>query len=380
MAALRALKLLDTPPEERFDRITRLAIWMFNVPIAYLALVDFNRQWFKSSCGLEDRETDRSISFCGHTILQDDTLVIPDATQDPRFFDNPLVLNPPNIRFYMGYPLSGFEDQKVGTFCIADTQPRQVSEEDLRMFRDLAAIAERELMNVEIIDLNNQLAAATEEIQQKHVENLRLLLNILPAPIATRLKNGEETIADAFQEVTILIADIVGFTVFAGRLSATELVFLLNQLFSSFDELAQKHGIEKIKTMGDAYMAVGGLPDPRPDHAEAAAALALDMLAAMDRFNIQQGTALRLRIGLNTGPVVAGVIGKHKFLYDLWGDAVNLASRMQSHGLPDQIHLTTATYNRLSDAYSCLARGEIEIKGKGKMKTYLLEKQVLAQL
>jgi len=172
--------------------------------------------------------------------------------------------------------------------------------------------------------------------------------------------------------VTVLFADIVNFTQLAARMSPTELVNLLNQIFSAFDRLAERHGLEKIKTIGDAYMAVGGVPLPRPDHAEAIAEMALDMQTAIAQLNLEQHEVFPIRIGINTGPVVAGVIGIKKFIYDLWGDTVNIASRMESEGLAGCIQVTTSTYQRLKDQYLFIERGEIPVKGRGVMQTYLL--------
>ncbi|MEG4799190.1 adenylate/guanylate cyclase domain-containing protein [Microcoleus sp. ARI1-B5] len=217
--------------------------------------------------------------------------------------------------------------------------------------------------------LNDTLNAL--RVQQEQSE--RLLLNILPEEIANRLKRGDSTIADTFADVTVLFADIVGFTPLSARVSPTELVGLLNDIFSTFDNLAQKHGLEKIKTIGDAYMVVGGLPIPRPDHAEAIAEMALDMQKAIIDFSNTHNQHLSIRIGINTGPVVAGVIGIKKFIYDLWGDTVNTASRMESHGLPGSIQVTAATYQQLREKYVFETRGAIEVKGKGMMTTYLLQ-------
>ena len=200
----------------------------------------------------------------------------------------------------------------------------------------------------------------------------RLLLNILPQPIAERLKQEPITIADSFTEATIMFADIVGFTPLSARLSATEIVNLLNQIFSTFDQLAERHGLEKIKTIGDAYMVVGGLPTPRPDHAESVAEMALDMQQEIAKFSRELDESFSIRIGINTGPVVAGVIGLKKFIYDLWGDAVNTASRMESHGMPNCIQVSQTTYDLLQDKYLFEERGVIEVKGKGEMFTYLL--------
>src|SRR6185312_12340181 len=178
------------------------------------------------------------------------------------------------------------------------------------------------------------------EIAAERARSEALLLNILPYAVAERLKAGEKTIADDFEDVTVLFADLVGYTEMSGRLPATEVVALLNEVFSRFDALMEKHGAEKIKTIGDAYMAVCGLPGTEKAHADSAAALALAMLAALDDVNRKRGLELRLRVGVNTGPVVAGVIGSRKFIYDLWGDAVNVAARMESHGVPGRVHLS----------------------------------------
>ena len=222
---------------------------------------------------------------------------------------------------------------------------------------------------VEDITTRKQAEAALRLEQEK---SDRLLLNILPQPIAERLKQDQSIIADTFAEVTVLFADIVGFTQISSRVSPTQLVSLLNEIFSTFDLLAQKHGLEKIKTIGDAYMVVGGLPIPRSDHAEAIAKMALDMQQAITEFSHAHGQDFSIRIGINSGPVVAGVIGIKKFIYDLWGDTVNTASRMESHGLPGRIQVTSATKQRLQDKFLFESRGTIEVKGKGEMITYFI--------
>jgi adenylate cyclase len=207
--------------------------------------------------------------------------------------------------------------------------------------------------------------------QQEQTENL--LLNILPKPIAERLKQEPSTIADSFEQVSVLFADLVGFTEFSTRRSAKQLVEFLNLIFSEFDQLAEKHGLEKIKTVGDAYMVVAGLPMSRNDHAEAIAEMALDMQQVLANVNVKTGEAFSMRIGINSGSVVAGVIGLKKFSYDLWGDTVNTASRMESLGLPGAIQVTAETYEQLRDRYLFEERGIISVKGKGEMTTYLLK-------
>lgn len=212
-----------------------------------------------------------------------------------------------------------------------------------------------------------------EALRSEQEQSERLLLNILPKPIAQRLKQSESTIADSFEEVTVLFADIVGFTELATYFSATQVVDLLNQIFSAFDEISERYGLEKIKTIGDAYMVVGGLPMPQPNHAEAIAKMALDMQEIVAQFNIENNLSLSIRMGINIGPVVAGVIGIKKFSYDLWGDTVNMASRMESHGVANRIQVTEITYKRLKDRYLFEERGVIQVKGKGRMTTYFLK-------
>ena len=217
-----------------------------------------------------------------------------------------------------------------------------------------------------------EIEMAYQKLEAERARTERLLINILPESIAQRLKLEPHTIADQFPDATVLFADVVGFTQISSRISAAEVVVLLNRLFSMFDEIAEKHGAEKIKTIGDAYMVVAGLPIPKSDHAQAIANLALDMQQAVARFNVEQNQSFSIRIGINTGPVVAGVIGLKRFIYDLWGDTVNVASRMESHGLAGSIQVSEATYECLKEQYLFEKRGVIEVKGKGRMTAYLL--------
>lgn len=207
-------------------------------------------------------------------------------------------------------------------------------------------------------------------IEQAKAENL--LLNILPHSIAEQLKAQTHPIADQFTSASILFADVVDFTPWAERLAPAEVVSTLDRLFSHFDTLAERHGLEKIKTIGDCYMAAAGVPTSRPDHARALALMALDMVDAMRSNDDVSHLGLELRVGINSGPVVAGVIGRKRFLYDLWGDAVNTASRMESHGTTGRIQITRATYELLGDEFECEPRGTITVKGKGEMEAWYL--------
>lgn len=222
-----------------------------------------------------------------------------------------------------------------------------------------------------VTEITARKTMETEAIAQRETSE-RLLLNILPAAIAERLKQGEEIIADGFDEASVLFADLVDFTGLAGRTDPAELVCTLNEIFSQFDELTSQLGLEKIKTIGDAYMVVGGLPQPRPDHPMAIAEMALGMQRVMAQYRSQSGEHFALRIGIHLGAVVAGVIGKHKFIYDLWGNAVNIASRMESQGVAERIQISEAVYLRLKESYLCQPRGAIAIKGRGEMHTYFL--------
>ncbi|HEY5947424.1 MAG TPA: adenylate/guanylate cyclase domain-containing protein [Kofleriaceae bacterium] len=234
-------------------------------------------------------------------------------------------------------------------------------------FNEMAATIQEHNENLEDLVMKR-----TKELSEEKQTSERLLLNVLPAPIADRLKSGEGLIVDRFDAVSVLFADIVGFTALSSRIPPIQLVTMLNELFSTFDKLAEKHGLEKIKTIGDAYMVVAGIPMPVANHAHAIAHMALDMLASVEQFAIKHESDLSIRIGIHTGPVVAGVIGQKKFIYDLWGDTVNTASRMESHGVPGRIHVTAATFGLLRDTFELEPRDPIEIKGKGRMQTYLI--------
>ncbi len=220
--------------------------------------------------------------------------------------------------------------------------------------------------------LRDQEQAYLSQLQAEREKSERLLLNILPAPIAERLKHDQSIIAESFDEVTVLFADIVNFTPLAARVAPADLVRMLNEIFSLFDHLAERLGLEKIKTIGDAYMVVGGLPTPRADHATAIAEMALAMRAAVAGWSAKLGESLRIRIGISSGPAVAGVIGTRKFAYDLWGDTVNTASRMEALGRADCIHVSAATYELLREQYRFEKRGPMQVKGKGEMVTYFL--------
>jgi class 3 adenylate cyclase len=219
----------------------------------------------------------------------------------------------------------------------------------------------------------DDISAKSALIEAKNRENEALLLNVLPAPIANRLREGEQRIADGFANVSVLFGDLVGFTQLSSEMPPQDLVNLLNGLFTRFDQAAQELGIEKIKTVGDAYMAVCGLPNPVEDHTERMVRMAIRMVHITREHALEHRVTMQVRIGINSGPVVAGVIGKSKYIYDLWGDTVNLASRMESTGVPGAIQVTRPVYEALKDKFVFEARGAIEVKGKGQVEAWLLK-------
>ena len=258
-------------------------------------------------------------------------------------------------------------DALLGRAGAADPSPFEVEAGDRTYALLPVDVPEFGFVNVYGTDVT-----AVRERERLARENERLLLNILPAPIAQRLRDGEPLIADRFDDVTLLFADVVEFTRLSSTLSPSELVSVLNEVFTAFDELVDRYDLEKVKTIGDAYMVAGGLTDGSIDHTARVADMALALTAAVDRIDAAVRLGVRFRIGIHCGPVVAGVIGSKKFIYDIWGDAVNLASRMESLGAPGRIQVTHAVKERLEGRYLLEPRGLIEVKGKGPTPAWYL--------
>ena len=270
--------------------------------------------------------------------------------------------------------ISGAEQLENAVKCIEmgaeDYLPKPFNTVLLRA-RVMSSLEKKRLRDLDRVRLV-ELQYEKELLQLEKEKSEHLLLNILPRAIAERLKGGERTIADSHPQVTVLFADLVGFSLLSRKTGPQELVTMLNEVFSHFDKLAERHGLEKIKTIGDNYMLVGGLPTPRDDHASAVAEMALDMLDDVARINEKNQRQISIRIGINSGPVVAGVIGRKKFTYDLWGDTVNLASRMESAGLPNSIHVSPSTHAALADKFTLAERGLVLCKGVGEITTWFL--------
>jgi class 3 adenylate cyclase len=251
-----------------------------------------------------------------------------------------------------------------------DYLPKPFSQVLLRA-RLTSSLEKKQLRDLELAQ-RLQLQAQHDLLKLEQGKTESLLLNILPRQIAQRLKSGEERCADSHANVTVMFSDLVGFTTLSQGMNPTQLVEMLHDLFSSFDQLVDEAGLEKIKTIGDCYMLVGGLPEPRVDHAHAVTDVALKMVTTMERLDRAYSCDLQIRLGIHSGPVVAGVIGTHKFTYDIWGTTVNEASRMESSGLPGRIHISAVTAGLLGDAFELEYRGMVQTKGLGSLSTYFV--------
>lgn len=390
--ALDDLRLVDTPQEERFDRIVHLTQLLFRVSIAYISLVDKNRQWFKSKVGLSVSETARDISFCGHAILQDRAMVVPDALQDYRFAGNPMVQGEPFIRFYAGQPLSGPSGHKVGTLCLADREPRELSDHDLQLLEQLGRLVEREFTLLDQIQMQIENLRAKEEIERKSFEleqavaavsaekehSELLLRNIFPGDVADELKLHGRVRAVAHERVSVLFADFSQFTSVAATYEAAELVEELNRCFCLFDGLCGRHGVEKLKTIGDGYLCVSGIHGDPVDAGLRLLKFAQEAMAfVLKRKNdveAEGGHYWSMRIGIHCGPVVSGVVGVKRMAYDMWGDTVNTAARMEQNSEPGRITISKEFRDMLGDHISAESRGVQPIKHCEDMELFFFDR------
>jgi class 3 adenylate cyclase len=381
LKAVQALGLLDTPAEERFDAVVRLAARFFQVPISYVALVDRERQWFKSKFGFSDVETPREVAFCSFTILGDKPFIVQDAAHDERFANNPLVTGDPHIGAYCGVPLTDVNNQNVGTLCLADHHAHEFSKHDTEVLEDLARLVERELHLGDMIKQQDErlrtqalLIESQKELKKEQERAETFLLSLMPCEIAKELRSFGTVEPRYFHDVTVLFTDFVGFTAQTEKLAAEDLVTLLNGYFSAFDSVIGDFGMEKLKTIGDSYMCVGGLPTENASHPVDAVLAALQMREVMREFNRNSDDIrMEVRIGIHTGPVVAGVIGMRRFAFDIWGETVNFSSRMESAGAPDCINISDRTWSRVKDFFECEHRGKVLTKEKKEYDMYFVK-------
>jgi class 3 adenylate cyclase len=367
LAAVQRYNILDTPPDHAFDHITALAVHFFKVPIAIVSIVDKNRIWFKSHYGVDVDQIDREPGLCASAILEDTPWLVTDAKLDPRTLTNPLVAGEFGLRFYAGAQLRTSDGFNLGMICVLDKQPRQVTEEEVNVLKILAALV--------VDELELRLAAKKLEAEKRRSE--QLLLNILPVVVADELKDRGKVEPVNYESVSVLFTDFKGFTELSEQLTPKQLVDELDYCFSYFDEVIEKHNLEKLKTIGDSYMAVGGIPNVNSTHAIDAVLAALEIQAFIEQRkeqHMRNNTPYwEMRIGIHSGSLIAGVIGQKKFAYDVWGDTVNTASRMESSGVPGKINISQSTFELIKDFFVCNYRGKLPAKNKGDLDMYLVK-------
>jgi len=370
LVALHRTALLDTPEEERFDRIVRLAQHRFQVPMSWISLVAEDRQWLKSSCGLSFTETPRNVSFCGHTILNDKPLVIPDALADPRFQDNPMVINEPGIRFYAGHPIRSVSGHRLGSFCIADQLPRTLDEPYSLALRDLARFVEDQIQMTDMVSLQETLIASRRETKEAHDFIRQAFGRFVAEDVADSILKSPESLnlGGAKRRVTVMFSDLRGFTRLSETLPPEDVVGLLNRYFTAMVDIIIKYGGTIDSFIGDAILVVFGAPRDGSENAASALACAVEMQLGLDELNDEfedEGIpALAMGIGVNTGDVVAGNIGSPKRMsYSVIGETVNLAARIESMTLGRQILASAETMAEVGT--DARVDGQLRVKLKG---------------
>jgi adenylate cyclase len=385
LEALRNYAILDTLPEIGFDEIAELAAQICGCPAALVSFVDASRQWIKAKYGLlpaELSECPREISICTVTICNNDILYVPDLMKDQRFNTSPLVTSGLNLRFYCGVPLITQNGHALGTLCVIDFEPRELTFEQREALRRLSrqTMVHLELRRQLLVrnEMLLELERARDRAVAEKAESDKLLLNILPPSIAAELKTYGRIQPCFFDSATVIMIDFTGFTRLVETMEPASVIDQLDQHFTRFDDIMANHRLEKLKTIGDAYLAVGGVPEPNRSHAFDAALAALQVLDHLTRLNRQREKlrlpAWQVRIGINTGPVIAGVVGKHKFTYDIWGNTVNLAQRVEAAGAPGRISTAESTWQHIKTRFETDARGAVEVKHQGLVDMYYLNR------
>jgi adenylate cyclase len=382
--ALTRYAILDTLPEIGFDEITELAAQICDCPAALVSFIDPSRQWIKAKYGLpaELSECPREISVCKVTICNNDILYVPDLLSDERFNTSPLVTGGLKLRFYCGVPLITQDGYALGTLCVVDFKSRELSFEQREALRRLSrqTMVHLELRRqlIERNEMLRQLELARDRAVAEKGESERLLLNILPPSIAAELKARQRVQPRFFDSASVIFIDFTGFTRIVETMEPASVIDQLDQHFTRFDDIMAKHRLEKLKTIGDAYLAVGGVPEHNRSHPVDAALCALQILDHLSKLNRQREKlhlpAWLARIGINTGPVIAGVVGKHKFTYDIWGNTVNVAERVEAAGVPGRVTVSEATWQHIKGRFETEPRGAVEVKHKGLVNMYFLNR------
>jgi class 3 adenylate cyclase len=383
-AAVRSYRIMDTPPELAFDEITDLAARICGVPVAFISFVEDATQSFKSKYGLpEDLHTcPREISFCQVTLCGADMVLAPDLASDPRFRDFHFVVNEPHFRFYGSMPLITPEGYAIGTICVMDFQPRELSFEQQETLRRLAhqviGLLEHRRRMLELDEAMKRLDEAHTQLAEEKARSEELLNRILPEPVAAEIKERGRVQPRFFPAATVLLADIKGFTAFTRQAEPASLIELLDRYFARFDDVMERWGLEKVKTVGDAYLAVAGVPEPNRQHALHACLAALEMQAVVAALGAERAklhlSAFELRVGLHTGPLIAGVVGRRRFTYDVWGDAVNIAKVMEAQSEPGRITVSEAVRQHTAAWFEFSPRPPVPAKYGGELALHVLER------
>jgi adenylate cyclase len=372
LAALRALDILDTGPEIAYNEIAELAAHICRCPFAYISFIDDKRRWLKARYGLRPELTDvpREMTICATTICGTEVLLVPDMTRDPRFEHSPTAMADPPCRFYCGLPLITDEGYALGALCVMDFERRELNFEQIEALRRLSRQVMTQLeLRRRLIEYNQVIKELDQARREAAAEKARaeeLLDNILPASVADELKKNGRVQPRYTRSATILFADFQGFTLLAERAEPVALVGLLHQYFTAFDDIVARYGLEKLKTVGDAYMAVGGVLGNERHHPIDVCLAALEMQTTVARIKAQsekvRWPALELRVGIHTGPVISGIVGNRRFTFDIWGDAVNKASFMEAHSVPGRINVSDTVAGHVKALFELESRGPVEAK------------------
>lgn len=382
--ALRSYRIMGTRPEAEFNEIGELAARICDCPVAYVSFIEDDRFWFKSKYGLPDdfEGCPREIAFCSVTVCGSDLVLSPDLTQDERYKDFHFVVNEPHFRFYCAMPLVTPDGYAIGTICAMDFQPRELSFAQQEAMRRLAQQAMTQLEYrrriIELDEAMRELDQAHSALAGEKARADKLLGAILPKPIAAELSQNDKVAPRYFPAATILFADVQGFTKFAEQAEPAMLIGMLDTYFARFDDAVEQQGLERLKTIGDAYMAVAGVPMLDRLHVLHACLAALAMQGAVEAIKAERENlrlpSFQVRIGLHTGSVIAGVVGRRKFAYDVWGDAVNIASLMESHGEAGRINVSERVFHQVAPYFEFNGRGRVDVKNKEPLVMYFLER------
>ncbi len=381
---LLSYEIMGAPAEFAFDDIVDFASEITACPVAFVHFIDSERQWAMAAANVprETSECHREDSICNVVIRQNDVVVIPDTLEDERFKYIACVRDTPNVRFYIGAPLINAKGFALGTLCLVDFEPRTVDYEKVEAIKVLArqVVAHLELRKQIGLaaESQQQLKSALDTLHKEKEKSEQFLQNVLPLQIADEwLKHGKVT-PRYCQDVTVGFTDFVGFTQATSASEPGHLVATLNEFFSRFDELCSSLGLDRLKTIGDSYMFCCGVTERQRAHAAFACLGALQFMRAVSEVNDrrrQDGLdPWAMRVGLHSGPVMAGVVGETRFSYDIWGDTVNVSSRLEQASDPNRINISDATHHRVKNFFECTPRGQVEAKNKGMLGMYWLDR------